>query len=269
MTLPDEYRDLLTGFWRADAFFNYLDTKINEKSHQEKKDHISLLVIDIDHFKELNDTYGHLCGDKALKFIALKIRNICEKFFPDNFFPVRYGGDELVVVLDNVEPKKTKAFGMKLMDDIQTSPLKFEDQSIELKVSIGISSFPEDAVEGKHLFQLADRALYISKKLHVDRVVLAKDINTLNLILRYKKYVIYVFAAIIIGILAFTGFVVTKEKTIPVRDIILKSGGSLRGKIIYENKTEIVLRPSLQKGTGKITIPKENILKIKNIESME
>ena len=263
MTIPEEHhRDHLTGFWRADVFYKHLDEIISSRRLQEEKEPFSLLVLDIDRFKEINDKHGHLCGDKAIKFFSLKIRNACEKAYPNTFFPVRYGGDEIVIVLDKVKAEGVKDFASYLLKDIENSKFAFQDEEMSLEVSIGISSYPDDSVQSGDLFQKADRALYLSKKLKNNKVVLARNAARLSLMLKLKKFFLYACVAALLGGAIYAGYMFIRGPMVPVV-ITLKSGGEVMGRMIAEDETSIVLRPSHLKGKAQTVIPKENILEVK------
>lgn len=139
--LQKAYRDL------------YTDAEDNDKV-------LSLALFDIDKFKKVNDTYGHIFGDQVLKIIA----NISEKYANQNGGIVgRYGGEEFVVIFPNKNLKEA----YKVMEDIHTSITKqkisHDDKLININISTGISSYPEVCKTAKDLLKRADIAMYISK----------------------------------------------------------------------------------------------------------
>ncbi|ELR63326.1 GGDEF domain family protein [Photobacterium marinum] len=130
---------------------------------------LSVVMIDIDHFKEVNDNYGHLAGDKVLKIIARTIRQNLE----ETDFIARFGDDEFMLILPDVsEEERTKRL-TKIRESITQLPFRFRDQNVSITVSIGATLFhgndtPDDILErtGKALFSAKtagnNRMLWIS-----------------------------------------------------------------------------------------------------------
>ncbi len=129
---------------------------------------LSLLMIDIDHFKNFNDTEGHLAGDWALK----KTAQIIAGSIRASDLVFRYGGEEFVVILP--ETDKMGAIVVAKRIRVNVSLAKFLDSKIMptkyITVSIGISAFPEDAQNSKDLIERADKCLYVAKDLGRDRI---------------------------------------------------------------------------------------------------
>jgi diguanylate cyclase (GGDEF)-like protein len=143
---------------------NYLERLI-AKSSKERWD-FSLIVIDLDNFKQINNAFGHLFGDLVLKKLAKIIKSSIREL--DSVF--RYGGDEFVVVLPGISKKIAREIAERLLKNIRN--VEFED-GIRITASIGISSFPEDGETAQSLFESADRALYISKTLGKNTITAA------------------------------------------------------------------------------------------------
>lgn len=116
----------------------------------------SLLMLDIDHFKSINDTYGHLKGDEALKKLAETIQNA----LPDPGDCFRYGGEEFVILLTETDALKAYNLAEKIRGNIERMNLIPERT---ITVSIGLAEFPTHANSLHELFRLADEALYESK----------------------------------------------------------------------------------------------------------
>lgn len=119
---------------------------------------LSLLIVDIDHFKRINDSFGHVAGDHVLRQVADTLRDVTRK--TDMIF--RYGGEEFVVVLSNTAAEGASIIAERIRDAIERLNLELGDQGVKLSVSLGLSSLrPKEALNA--LFGRADRALYKAK----------------------------------------------------------------------------------------------------------
>ncbi|MFM4824899.1 GGDEF domain-containing protein [Aeromonas bivalvium] len=126
---------------------------------------LCLAIIDIDHFKGINDNYGHMAGDKALKVVAKAL----QKSLRDTDFIARFGGEEFVVLLPNVNPDKFETPLENLRKAIKSIPFRFRDARVEITISIGATLFKEGD-QPSDAFERADKALYGSKHAGRDRV---------------------------------------------------------------------------------------------------
>ncbi|WP_439841540.1 diguanylate cyclase [Aeromonas taiwanensis] len=129
---------------------------------------LCLAIIDIDHFKNINDNYGHMAGDKALKVVAKALQNALR----DTDFIARFGGEEFVVLLPNINPDKYQKPLENLRQTVKSIPFRFRDARVEITISIGATLFRT----GDHTtdaFERADKALYSSKHSGRDQVNLA------------------------------------------------------------------------------------------------
>lgn len=156
--------DPLTGLFNR----RYLEERLNKELTKAKayNFYISFLMADIDHFKRINDTYGHNIGDEVLKSLAVIFRaNIRE-----NDIVARYGGEEFVMVLTNVSKYDAYRIAERIRLEIQDT--SFEEIGIpeRITVSFGVSSFPEDGEEYSELLIKADQALYQAKSLGRNKV---------------------------------------------------------------------------------------------------
>jgi two-component system cell cycle response regulator len=122
----------------------------------------SIAMIDIDNFKQFNDTQGHRNGDQALKIIAQKLKVNIRK----TDILSRYGGDEFVLILPELSKIQARSLAQKLVKLIKSTklPAKRETARIELTISLGIASFPEDGKNEDTLLKKADEALYHAKE---------------------------------------------------------------------------------------------------------
>lgn len=121
---------------------------------------ISLLMIDIDNFKEINDTYGHQVGDELLRAIAGTIASDCRKI--DS--PSRYGGEEFALILPETKKENARVIAERLRYKIENLELEIKDgPKVSPTISIGIAALPNDAEGKDELIQKADKALYFAK----------------------------------------------------------------------------------------------------------
>ncbi|MCF2947283.1 diguanylate cyclase [Paraglaciecola aquimarina] len=151
--------DFLTGLPNRRHFFTQVETI--QKTEPEQQ---SLAIIDIDHFKNINDTYGHDCGDYALKELAV----IVADYFSD-YSAARFGGEEFCVYFANVEHQKVWQVMEAFRQTIEQKELIFEKQSIKCTVSIGLTSYTEEGING--MLKSADKHLYTAKNNGRNQVV--------------------------------------------------------------------------------------------------
>lgn len=130
---------------------------------------LSLLMLDIDFFKKINDTYGHIAGDKVLS----NLTEICKEILRKNDIIGRYGGEEFLVILPETDIKAAGIVAEKLRKHIENMVVDFEENKISITVSIGMASIDEYYDEDiliKDLINLADKALYQAKREGRNRV---------------------------------------------------------------------------------------------------
>lgn len=129
---------------------------------------LGVLMFDIDHFKGVNDTYGHLVGDRVLSRIAKLSRSVTR----EGDIIIRYGGEEFLAVLPSASKNDVRDVGERLRRFVAEASIKDGDQSISVTISIGATSYPETDVEGEQdLVKVADEALYSAKDSGRNRVV--------------------------------------------------------------------------------------------------
>lgn len=163
--LQTAMRDPLTGTGNRVALDNALHREL-QLAHRYGQD-VALLVIDIDHFKQVNDTYGHACGDDVLRGAA---RNI-EAEIRQTDMTFRYGGEEFVVILSKTDERGAQIIAERLRACIEENPICTSAGDIQITASIGISSLVLNE-NVKQLFERADRALYRAKQGGRNRVEL-------------------------------------------------------------------------------------------------
>ena len=120
----------------------------------------SLLLIDVDHFKQVNDHHGHPAGDALLKLIAATLIQQVRKID----VVARYGGEEFAVLLPMSDANQALLTAERIRKAVEALSLAWQGRAIQVTISIGIAGYPNDAVEGEALIASADRALYRSKE---------------------------------------------------------------------------------------------------------
>ncbi|MCD4706243.1 MAG: tetratricopeptide repeat protein [Candidatus Sabulitectum sp.] len=155
-----EYFDDLTGLYNR----RYLTKKLFQYIQKANRDKtpMSLVIIDLDHFKNINDTYGHSTGDTVLKAVAAFLKEMLRK--DDTVF--RYGGDEFICILPDTEYKHAERISSRFLEQCRSR----EFAKIRLTYSIGIASYPSDGKDWLTMFNTADNRLYSAKRNGRDRI---------------------------------------------------------------------------------------------------
>lgn len=150
-------RDYLTGVYDKRFFREHLESICQAGKENEK--FLALLFIDLDHFKEINDALGHQAGDKLLQVIAEKM----EETLPPGTLIARYGGDEFVILLENVGDKEEAYSTARQIIEAISRPFYMEERGFFVSASIGISFYPADGRDADTLIKNADIAMYRAK----------------------------------------------------------------------------------------------------------
>ena len=157
-------QDALTGLPNRYALHEHLDARA--ESHGFSR-HFGLLLIDIDNFKDLNDTLGHSAGDAILRAVADRLRDTC----PVGALAARLGGDEFAMVFTNAAQGSGLEQQAEQILDILRIPFTLGEREFLCRASIGIARFPEDATSIDELVKRADIALYAAKRAGRDQAV--------------------------------------------------------------------------------------------------
>ena len=148
--------DSLTGLPNRESYDEFILESITR--WQQTGNPISLAVADIDHFKRINDTFGHLAGDKVLK----KVAAIFKSSIRGSDYIARFGGEEFVFIFEDTTSKQALAIVEKLRKSVQTCQFVYHDDKVDVTVSFGLTTIVEqDTIES--LFMRADEALYKAK----------------------------------------------------------------------------------------------------------
>jgi len=151
--------DYLTGLPNARALFLQLDRELARC--QRETSNVAVMVCDLDGFKQINDHYGHLEGDKALKLFANLLREVCREYD----YVARMGGDEFVIIAPNITPDVVREKAILLNALAQQAGRQVCGQDL-LSLSVGVSFYPQDGPDAEKLLAEADKKMYAAKQLH-------------------------------------------------------------------------------------------------------
>ncbi|MEW6267141.1 MAG: EAL domain-containing protein [Thermodesulfobacteriota bacterium] len=153
------YHDLLTGLPNRKSFYEKIEDLLVQSQRRSRDTLWALLFLDLDRFKDINDTLGHDAGDALLKEVAFRIQNCLRK----SDFIFRLGGDEFTVILNHLSKDIDAARVAQIILDSVAQPLSISSQDIYPSASIGISLYPNDGQNVEVLVKNADMAMYAAK----------------------------------------------------------------------------------------------------------
>ncbi len=152
------YRDSLTGLFNHRYFYEQLSHEVDRAVRYAQP--LALLLMDMDNFKDINDTCGHLVGDKFLGVVG----QVIARQIRASDIGARYGGDEFVVILPNTGAEEARLTAQKLMAAVSTAgSMGAVDERVKLGISIGYAVCPDDCRTAGELLQVADNRLYEQK----------------------------------------------------------------------------------------------------------
>jgi len=158
------YCDYLTGLLNRRAFFEAGERELLRRHKVPRP--LALLMLDADHFKAVNDTYGHPGGDAVLRQLAQTMKSVCREVD----VVARLGGEEFAILLPSVDQDAAVAVAERLRAEVQRTPAGFEQRMIHYTVSIGVAMLDEHMHGLDELIKLADQALYQAKRNGRNRV---------------------------------------------------------------------------------------------------
>ncbi len=161
-------RDPLTGLFNR----RYLEETLERELHRVKRlgSSLGVVMMDLDHFKEYNDTHGHEGGDAMLSAVGSLIKTHCR----EEDIPCRYGGEEFLLILSGASSEVTLGRAEKLRQAVKELQIQHRGQYINpTTMSLGVAVFPDQGATGEDLIRAADNALYLAKAEGRDRVVVA------------------------------------------------------------------------------------------------
>lgn len=155
--------DPLTGLPNRAAWSERVEREMLE--WQAHGGHLAMAILDLDHFKRINDSYGHLAGDKVLKIVADQLR----KRLRSGDFIARFGGEEFVLLLPQTSPAAAAQIAEVLRATVEACPFHFKGERVVITTSIGLGAF-RSGERGDQVLKRADAALYRAKELGRNRV---------------------------------------------------------------------------------------------------
>ena len=154
----------------------YLETHFEETSRDLRggSKPISMLIMDVDHFKAVNDDYGHTAGDEVLRGLAQRVLSGIRGFDT----AIRLGGEEFVVLMPNVEGRSAVVAANRLREMVEATPFDVDDNGLTLNVtmSVGVATGIAGEIALADLLERADQALYAAKNGGRNRVEVAEDL---------------------------------------------------------------------------------------------
>jgi diguanylate cyclase (GGDEF)-like protein len=161
-------RDSLTGLYNRWYVIDKIESEINRSLRNGSP--MALLMLDIDHFKNVNDTYGHTAGDHVLQVVARLLKESCRVYD----VPGRYGGEEFCLLLPDIALPSTPNVAERIRHRLETTPMEFTGESLVVTASIGIAGIDattrDPVLSPAALIDRADHALYEAKHLGRNRV---------------------------------------------------------------------------------------------------
>ena len=167
--------DDLTGLKNASFFWEYFTREVNKFNRIKKP--LSIIILDMDDFKNINDDFGHLAGDRVLCAVGDILRKNVRKYD----LVARYGGEEFVIVLVDTQEEEAFEIAENVRQAVEAHAFKEEKKTFHLSVSAGVATLNKDTPEKMHraiaIFEWADHALYRAKEEGKGRTIAADDVD--------------------------------------------------------------------------------------------
>ena len=164
--------DGLTGLTNRRAFNDRFEEMLRRAERQGKS--LTLVLTDIDHFKRVNDSYGHPVGDAVLKRVAQVVQSCTRKID----IAARYGGEEFAVVLELTDQGGARQLAERVRREVQGLAFHSDKGPFQCTLSLGMATFPLDGRDAKSLIAHADQALYFAKHNGRNQAVSFEDLRT-------------------------------------------------------------------------------------------
>jgi diguanylate cyclase (GGDEF)-like protein len=166
-------RDGLTGLFNK----RYAHQRLDEEFYRSKRyDHpLSLMMVDLDNFKALNDRFGHAVGDHLLRYFS---QVITDTIRPSDI-AARYGGEEFLIILPETQKEEAQTVADRLLKRISLYPFRVDSrkEDVPFTISIGVTAFPDHGESAEDLVVLADQALYQAKKNGKNKVAVYETVH--------------------------------------------------------------------------------------------
>jgi len=173
--------DLVTGLPNRLMFQDYFAKSLRRVVRNEQ--HLALFFIDLDNFKKVNDSLGHLAGDQMLQVVARKM----VKCLRDSDLVSRFGGDEFTILLEDCDPTQLAALAQRIIDELEV-PVALGGRMVQVSASIGIVLHPECGSDDQILIHKADAAMYRAKETGKHRYCLCHDLESFLKVRESVKY---------------------------------------------------------------------------------
>lgn len=164
--------DALTGLWNRGEILEMLRRELERGARS--KTTTGILMLDIDHFKKINDTYGHLTGDAVLREVTQRISKAVRSYDSVG----RYGGEEFVIVLPGCSREQVDQGAERVRGAVDNGPVRVNDAQIAVTVSIGAAVTTHGGISEKEILAAADVALYQAKRIGRNRTVVSDFVST-------------------------------------------------------------------------------------------
>lgn len=157
-------RDGLTGLFNA----RYVHERLELDMEEAIQSPMACLLVDIDHFKKINDTHGHPCGDEVLTGVTEVLKSAVRRIDA----VARLGGEEFLILLPGAPRERATAIAERIRRDVQKMEIRFEDKAVRVTVSVGVVTYPAPGLRTKtELLKAVDQALYAAKRAGRNRVI--------------------------------------------------------------------------------------------------
>ena len=218
------FEDELTGIHNRRFLHSYLEHKVHWTSGTDFP--FSLLTLDLDHFKAVNDTHGHAAGDQLLTWVASVLKEVAG----DTAMPVRFGGDEFMMLLPKTDREGAQEMATRVLQRVRERPFRLREVggTVGVTLSIGTATAPADATAGRELMQAADTALYHAKQSGRNQAATAADVDP-------KK----VFPRTALHRLLSSGIVGRDAELRAVSEALVALGGGRSQFLIFDGTAEI------------------------------